>query len=296
VNPPLGGRLQYRKRTARPSNDPSLLHWKSSQVRVRGSDLDPKVLRLTVDFHSPVFKLPDELFLEIFASFPILKWSDLYYRYSHTWYTPIPDFYGERTQALSALSVTCRAMRYRFLGEVWERSLMCLKMWRQNDQIPARLQLQCRTLTSDRRLAAYIRCVSRDSNTSCFPVYLSLQRVMTVDLACDGTETILESFARCLAVLPNLHTLEVISMGTHYSEPLCRALKGVRLPQIRTLILPCTSHSLLRHCPNVDDLTCTPFRPDREFVESLAIGRQKLKRFAVLFPGDAIAWAGEEYS
>jgi len=119
---------------------------------------------------------------------------------------------------------------------------------------------------------------------------------MAVDLACDGTEAILETFARCLADLPNLHTLEVISMGTHYSHPLRNALNGVELPQIRTLILPSMAHSLLRHCPNVDDLTCTPFRPDEELVESLAIGQQKLRRFAVLFPGNATAWAGEESS
>ena len=125
---------------------------------------------------------------------------------------------------------------------------------------------------------------------------ICLRRTMAVDLACDGTETILEIFARCLAALPNLHTLEVISMGTHYSQPLRTALIGVDLPQIRTLVLPSMAHSLLRHCPNVDDLTCTPFRPDEEFVESLAVGQQKLRRFAVLFPGNATAWTGEESS
>jgi len=119
---------------------------------------------------------------------------------------------------------------------------------------------------------------------------------MTVDLACDGTEAILETFTRCLAILPNLHTLEVISMGTLCSEPLRKALNSVNLPQIRTLILPSMAHRLLRHCPNVDDLTCNPFRPDEEFVESLAIGQQKLRRLAVLFPGNATAWTGEECS
>lgn len=116
---------------------------------------------------------------------------------------------------------------------------------------------------------------------------------MTVDLAGDGTGAILETFARCLAILPNLHTLEVISMGTNCSEPLRKALEGVKLLQIRTLVLPSMAHYLLRHCPNVDDLTCTPFRPDEEFVGSLAIGQQKLRRFAVLFPGNATAWSGE---
>src|SRR5579872_348539 len=103
---------------------------------------------------------------------------------------------------------------------------------------------------------------------------------MTVDLACDGSEAILETFVKCLAALPHLHTLEVISMGIHYSDPLRDALKGIKLPQIRTLILPSMAHSLLRHCPNVDDLTCTPFRPNEEFVGSLIAGQQKLRRFA----------------
>ena len=120
-----------------------------------------------------------------------------------------------------------------------------------------------------------------------------LLRTMTIDLACDGTDGIFETFVGCLAALPNLHTLEVISMGNHYSEPLRKALEGIRLPQIMTLILPSMAHHLLRHCPNVDDLTCTPFRPNEEFVKSLIMGGQKLKRFAVLFPGNAIAWTGE---
>jgi hypothetical protein len=118
---------------------------------------------------------------------------------------------------------------------------------------------------------------------------------MTVDLACDGTDAIFEIFVRCLTVLPNLHTLEVISTGTHYSEPLRNALDGVQLPQIKTLILPSMVHCLLRHCPNVDDLTCTPFRPNEDFIQSLIVGQQKLRRFAVLFPGNAIAWAGKAF-
>ena len=119
---------------------------------------------------------------------------------------------------------------------------------------------------------------------------------MTVDLACDGTDTIFEIFVRCLVVLPNLHTLEVISMGTHYSEPLRNALGCTKLPQIKTLILPSMAHCLLRHCPNIDDLTCTPFRPNGDFIQSLIAGRQKLRRFAVLFPGNAVTWTGEELS
>lgn len=119
---------------------------------------------------------------------------------------------------------------------------------------------------------------------------------MTVDLACEGTETILGNFTKCLVVLKNLHTLEVISVGNHYAEPLCEALRGIQLPQIKTLILPSTAHCLLRHCPNIDDLTCTPFRPNEDFVKSLIVRGKNLRRFAVSFPGNTIPWTGEASS
>lgn len=115
-----------------------------------------------------------------------------------------------------------------------------------------------------------------------------------MDLACDGTETILETFVRCLAVLPNLHTLEVTSVESDYL--FYNTMNGTKLPQIRTLILPSMAHHLLRHCPNVEDFTCTNFRPDEELAKSLAKGQRKLKTLAVLFSGDSITWKSEECS
>ena len=58
---------------------------------------------------------------------------------------------------------------------------------------------------------------------------------MTVDLAYDGTEGILETFARRLTILPNLHILEVISMSAQYSRSLYKVLNGIKHPQTRTL-------------------------------------------------------------
>ena len=116
-----------------------------------------------------------------------------------------------------------------------------------------------------------------------------------MDLACDGTEAILKIFIGCLVTLPNLHTLEIISMG-YYPESLRRALNGAQLPQVRTLVLPYVAHDLLRHCPNVDDLTYTPCHHDREFIESLVMGGQKLRRFAVMSPVNGIVWTGKECS
>ena len=97
-----------------------------------------------------------------------------------------------------------------------------------------------------------------------------------VELACNGTEAILVTFIKRLAVLPNLHTLEVISMGIQYSRLLHKALEGIELPQIRTLFPPSAAHHLIRHCPNVDDLTCIPFRPDQDSSNSLSWGNRSV--------------------
>ena len=63
-------------------------------------------------------------------------------------------------------------------------------------------------------------------------------------------------FVKCLVSLPNLHTLEIGWMNSPYANSLTEALKGVELPQIKTLILPPAAGILLRHCHNVEDVVC----------------------------------------
>ena len=129
-------------------------------------------------------------------------------------------------------------MQYGFLPEVWERCLVCPKAIR-NHRIPVRLQLQCRTLTSD-------RCTYGMSHTTPIPDASQLM----VDLARDRMEAVLGTFIRCLAVLPNLRALEVISMDVQCSRPLHKTLNDIKLPQIRMLFLPSVAHYLPRPCPN----------------------------------------------
>jgi len=110
----------------------------------------------------------------------------------------------------------------------------------------------------------------------------------------DVTDKATKLFVECLTVLPNLHTLEIISMW----EPetimcLTTALGEVRprLQQVRTLILPPMAHWLLRYCPNVEDLTCVAGRPEERFVESLVVGRlHHITKFRVLYPGCGDMW------
>ena len=62
-------------------------------------------------------------------------------------------------------------------------------------------------------------------------------------------------FVKCLESLPNLHTLEIGSACYFPYPPLLKhELKRVKLPQIKTLILPPAAHHLFRHCPNVEDV------------------------------------------
>lgn len=92
-------------------------------------------------------------------------------------------------------------------------------------------------------------------------------------------------FVKCLEFLPNLHTLEIAWAGGHITIPLEDALKSVKLPQIRTLILPPTAHPLLRNCHNVEDVVCVvgdEVISSDEFLASLTSNRDsKVERLAI---------------
>ena len=82
--------------------------------------------------------------------------------------------------------------------------------------------------------------------------------------------------------LPNLHTLEI--QGDHRTTGLLeKALKRVKLPQIKTLILSPNAHPILRHCHNVEDVVyaARPW-PRNGFLKSLGSNRgSKVKRLAI---------------
>jgi hypothetical protein len=106
-------------------------------------------------------------------------------------------------------------------------------------------------------------------------------------------ESMLPLFVKCLASLPNLHTLEVPWADVRVIGPLENALKRIELPQIKTLIVVPTAYPLLRHCHGVEDLVYVvryapmPIPSDRIFI-SLASNRDlKIKRLAI----PLVSWA-----
>ena len=93
-------------------------------------------------------------------------------------------------------------------------------------------------------------------------------------------------FVKCLKSLPNLHTLEVGKWADNTTTaPLKKALGRVKLPQIKTLIIPPAAHPLLRHCHDVEEIVCvtmTKPRISHGFLESLASNRDsKIKRLVI---------------
>ena len=64
-----------------------------------------------------------------------------------------------------------------------------------------------------------------------------------------------------------------------------KALKGVKLLQIRTLVLPPTAYPLLQHCRNVEDVVCVAGRgttPTDGFLESFESNQDSnVKRLAI---------------
>ena len=97
---------------------------------------------------------------------------------------------------------------------------------------------------------------------------------------------VIRPFIECLEFLPNLHTLEIGSSENGPDAVLFRdALGLVRLPQIKTLIIPESAHSLLEHCRNVEDVVWViadePVTSN-EFLRSLTSNRfSKVERLAV---------------
>ena len=93
-------------------------------------------------------------------------------------------------------------------------------------------------------------------------------------------------FVKCLESLPNLHTLEIQRADVSSGCLLKKALKRIKFPQIKALILPPAAHSLLRHCHGIEELVCVRQAcinfPSDTILGSLASNRDsKVKRLMV---------------
>ena len=85
----------------------------------------------------------------------------------------------------------------------------------------------------------------------------SSSRVVNVILTRCSTDTVLPEFAQCLSQLPNLETLQVVHAHSQMTTVLGQYFKDIKLPSVRTAVLPAHAHNLLRCCPGVRTVVCT---------------------------------------
>ncbi|KNZ82316.1 hypothetical protein J132_00131 [Termitomyces sp. J132] len=179
-----------------------------------------------------VFDLPDEIWLEILSHFssvriPTLRLNDAPLLSSSTL---------EREHALRALSQTCRAFRAFLLPELWVRFEVCA-LHNQLEDIAEALEKRSNGLRQSPYHANYVRIVS-----------VALTRCKAA--------TALDAFVRCLKVLPNLHTLQILRAHSQMTTHLKNAFGQHKIPQVRTIVLPDYAHNVLRACPEVRVVMC----------------------------------------
>lgn len=166
-----------------------------------------------------------------------------------------------RADILRPIMHTCHALRSTYVSAYYEHVEVCMvrtgRVWYL--QLSERLERTSKALMAPemKELAAQVRYLP----FLLIPTFnakstLSWFRVMTVCLTRCNDKVVLPLFASCLAMLPNLHTLQIMHAHSQMMTPIKVAFENKRLPQIRTIILPDCAHHLLRSCPEVRDVSC----------------------------------------
>ena len=117
------------------------------------------------------------------------------------------------------------------------------------------LYAQCAYLLSHPTIAVYVRCV-----WLYFPPNITHEvqhyRVLSVDLRFGGAPSdLMKKFVDTLVRLPNLRTLELLSVS--HRSPVTTGLrrKCAKFPKIREMIVDDTYPDFIKSCPNLRNLT-----------------------------------------
>ena len=199
------------------------------------------------------------------------------------------DYHRRRVELLLSLSMTCRAMRLRLLPWIWEHIEIFSVDWNGRGDRVWRPSAIVGTLRADPGLSMSVKylClfIRLGSELICVP-----RRRLTMHLTYEATASLL---VECLGSLPNLYTLEIPWADERIAGALENALGRMKLPQIKTLVIPPAAHPLLRHCHGIEDLafvvryTRTP-TPSDQILSSLASNRNsRVKRLAI----PLVSWA-----
>ncbi|KAJ7705567.1 hypothetical protein B0H17DRAFT_670886 [Mycena rosella] len=183
----------------------------------------------------PLADLPPELFDAIIENYSTLP-TTFYYDTAN-----IPDLkYYQRTDALTALSQTCRALREITLPRLWARLDIC--------RVPERARATWYKYT--------MLALERKANgIATSPVRLHV-RTLTLLFSKMQPDAALAALWNMLPKLPNLRTIHVINCKTPgFAKSLADA--KLELPNVTRLFLPTEASVLQRICPNATHIRCT---------------------------------------
>ncbi|KAF8972528.1 hypothetical protein BDZ97DRAFT_1913028 [Flammula alnicola] len=193
----------------------------------------PKLLASGQVFNTRGFPaLPDELYLEIVSNFPEIP-VPTPYRRVHS------KVFHDRHLTLFALSQTCRSLRRVFLRYLWQRIEVYDGMDTGEGPLPpptinyGRFPTRFNTTNKKhaRELVRQLEIVTvRD------PSLAEHVNILNVVVVSHSVGTVLPELARCMALFPNLHTVQLCVL-LESSYRVRNTFTGYNYPQIRHLCI-----------------------------------------------------------
>ncbi|KAJ7581038.1 hypothetical protein C8J56DRAFT_254931 [Mycena floridula] len=199
-------------------------------------------------FNQGLLSMPAEIFFEITSKLPSIP-LPAYKQHPNLGDSPfpIPDaaYLQARFATLRSLSQTCRVLREHSAPLAWK----CVDVVACNmvDNQPEKNQ---QSMAEELFKTLHI--------LETFPDIAAQVKSFNVVLTSWDAENVIKRFGKCLALLPNLHQLQIFTVpGDPYL--IDTAFDGIMLPQIKTLVIPSQADELLRHLPGLTTLHCDVF-------------------------------------
>ena len=218
--------------------------------------------------------LPDELLLEIISYYPV---------------TPIPDCDPDvedqniRRQVLFALSQTSSNLRRFFLCSLWQRIEVCRTRTHaapmKNRSLALELVRQLEIVTiRDPTLAEYVQYVSHLSKLK-FNQFLYI-RVVNVEIGGYAQTSVLAELARCLALFPNMHTVQLKIEETDIRVPqtmIAKPFEGYVYHSVQTVVVSRNILDFLKCCPQARRVDSYESYVSRNFWDAVAASCPRLE-------------------
>ncbi|KAF9466938.1 hypothetical protein BDZ94DRAFT_1211895 [Collybia nuda] len=190
--------------------------------------------------------LPVELLLEIISHFLTVAIPKFQSGVYHAGYL-------DRPNVLQALSRVCRSLRSVFLPYTWQRIEVC-----------ASARMTCQTWVHRNikipweRDLAYELIRQLETVTIRNPALAEHVKIVNVLITEFSYQTLMPELARCLALFPNLHTIQILG-NTTLDIHVENVFEGMQFPSVTTVVVPAHARQILAACPNAQHVTVSAY-------------------------------------